>query len=222
MCAAGSRGLESARRAGVAQLVEQLICNQWVGSSILSAGTSKTRCLTARLPPSGTRPGCGRANSPVSHSHEIGSDMPSLRVVAVVTTGARTVRVLPPADLAAFAVRRGAPFLQDNQSVASRACAAKPTQAYQGPISFDGSTARCRLSAWIWGTVFITRPIPDLEMVVAVTESGARARAAGGIRVAQPACRAAGRQRRCNDSQRVRGSRQKPEMHCGPTRAPVR
>jgi hypothetical protein len=27
------------RYAGVAQLVEQLICNQWVGSSILSAGT---------------------------------------------------------------------------------------------------------------------------------------------------------------------------------------
>jgi hypothetical protein len=43
MCAAGSLGLESARRAGVAQLVEQLICNQWVGSSILSAGTSITR-----------------------------------------------------------------------------------------------------------------------------------------------------------------------------------
>jgi hypothetical protein len=31
---------KDARSAGLAQMVEQLICNQWVGSSSLSAGAS--------------------------------------------------------------------------------------------------------------------------------------------------------------------------------------
>ena len=31
-------------RASIAQLVEQLICNQWVGSSSLSGGTIQIRC----------------------------------------------------------------------------------------------------------------------------------------------------------------------------------
>ena len=35
-------GYKKFRCADIAQLVEQLICNQWVGSSSLSVGTIKT------------------------------------------------------------------------------------------------------------------------------------------------------------------------------------
>ena len=36
-------------RADISQLVEQLICNQWVGSSSLSVGTNKKNRLLGRF-----------------------------------------------------------------------------------------------------------------------------------------------------------------------------